>query len=267
MIKFSNLSKVFDGGNIALDGLSTEIERGEFVCILGPSGSGKTTLLRTVNGLVTPSQGSVAVDGIDVNDSNLKEIRLKVGMIFQQFNLVSNLSVMNNVLAGCLSSHQKWYSGLFIFPKPMRLRALEVIDRVGLLDKAYQRTDQLSGGQQQRVGIARAMMQKPEVLLADEPIASLDPVIGHNILSLLREICIQDGTTVLCSLHQVDFAMQFSERIIGLADWKIVLDSPTAKLSAEYIRKIYLSHEQGMFFGPETDKYPEENLITWSEYK
>jgi len=147
------------------------------------------------------------------------------------------------------------------------LRALEVLDRVGLLDKAYQRTDELSGGQQQRVGIARALMQKPKVLLADEPIASLDPMIAYNILSLLKKISREDNITVLCSLHQVDFAMSFSERMLGLSEGKIVMDKPTKDLTTDYIRKIYTSHEQGMFFGPDTEPYAEEDLITWSEYK
>ncbi|MFC1480289.1 phosphonate ABC transporter ATP-binding protein [Candidatus Omnitrophota bacterium] len=267
MIEFNQVKKTFDDGTVALDGVSAKIGQGEFAVILGPSGSGKTTLLRTVNGLVFLTSGGVTVNGVDVVTRNLQKVRCRIGMIFQQFNLVGNLSVMNNVLSGSLASHQKWYSGLYLFPRSLRLRALAVIDRVGLLDKAYQRTDELSGGQQQRVGIARALMQKPAVLLADEPIASLDPMIAYNILSLLREISAEDNITVLCSLHQVDFAMQFSQRIMGLDAGKVVLNAPTKELTPGYIHKIYASHDQGMFFGPGTEPYSGEQLITWSEYK
>jgi phosphonate transport system ATP-binding protein len=267
LIEFSHVKKIFDGGVIALNGVSARIDPGEFLVILGPSGSGKTTLLRTVNGLVPLTEGTVTVDGVDVAPQNFKKVRCMVGMIFQQFNLVGNLSVINNVLAGGLALHQNWYSGLYIFPKALRLRALEVIDRVGLLDKAYHRTDKLSGGQQQRVGIARALMQRPKVLLADEPIASLDPMIAHNILSLLKEISSEDNLTVLCSLHQVDFATRFSERIIGLSNGRVVMDRPTKGLNTEYIRKIYGAHDQGLFFGPDTSQRSDEQLITWSEYR
>jgi phosphonate transport system ATP-binding protein len=267
LISFTNVVKKFNGGTIALDGVTGRIEQGEFVVILGPSGSGKTTLLRTVNGLVKPTAGHVTVDGLSVTESHLLTVRTQVGMIFQQFNLVGNLSVINNVLSGGLSSHRKWSSLMYHFPKPLRLRALEVLDRVGLLEKAYQRADTLSGGQQQRVGIARALMQKPKVILADEPIASLDPMIAYNILSLLREISAEDHITVLCSLHQVDFAMHFAQRIIGLSEGKIVMDALQAKLSADYIRKIYRSQDKGMFFGPESKPYADDQLITWGEYR
>ncbi len=267
MIEFKNVRKVFSDGCTAVDGVSAMIEKGEFVALVGPSGAGKTTLLRSVNGLVMPTEGSVEVDNIQVEDKNLQKVRSLVGMIFQQFNVIGNLSVINNVLAGSFASYKSWYSGLYIFPKELRLRALEVIDRVGLLDKAYQRTDELSGGQQQRVGIARALMQKPKVLLADEPIASLDPMIAYSILSLLREIAQEGDITVLCSLHQVDFALKFSKRIIGLSDGKIAIDEPTKDLTADSIRKIYTAHDQGMFFGVESDSYSEDQLINWSEYK
>lgn len=267
MIEFNQVNKVFAGGIVALAGVSAKIEQGEFVVVLGPSGAGKTTLLRTVNGLVLPTSGNIKVHQINVIGSNLQKVRSEVGMIFQQFNLVGNLSVMNNVLSGGLTQHRKWYSGLYIFPKELRLQALEVIDRVGLLDKAYERTDTLSGGQQQRVGIARALMQRPKVLLADEPIASLDPMIAYNILSLLKTISAEDKITVLCSLHQVDFALRFAQRIIGLAEGKIVMDEPAKELTIDYIRKIYTTYEQGMFFGLETQGSTDEQLITWSEYK
>ncbi|MCK5579905.1 MAG: phosphonate ABC transporter ATP-binding protein [Candidatus Omnitrophica bacterium] len=267
MIKFNQLRKVFDDGTVALDGVTIKVEQGEFVVVLGPSGSGKTTLLRSVNGLVSPTSGNVRVNDVEVCEQSLRMVRRKVGMIFQQFNLVGNLSVINNVLTGSFSTYNKWYSNLYIFSKELRIRALAVLDRVGLLDKAYQRTDELSGGQQQRVGIARALMQQPDVLLADEPIASLDPMIAYNILSLLREISAEDKITVLCSLHQVDFAMHFAQRIVGLSEGKVVMDEPQKDLTAEYIRKIYKTHDKGLFFGPESKPYSDDQLVTWSEYK
>jgi phosphonate transport system ATP-binding protein len=267
LIEFRQISKTFPDGTVALKDVSFRIKRGEFVVILGPSGSGKTTLLRAINGLVQPTLGTVSVMETEVNAQSLSKIRKKTGMIFQQFNLVKNLSVINNVLSGSLGSFQKWQSGFYIFPKTNRLKALAVIDRVGLLDKAYHRADRLSGGQQQRVGIARALMQEPEILLADEPIASVDPMIAYNILSLLREICLEDNITVLCSLHQVDFALQFAQRIIGLAEGKIVMDEEAKNLTKDYIRKIYASHEQGMFFGINKDSYSDGQLITWSKYE
>ena len=190
-----------------------------------------------------------------------------VGMIFQQFNLVGNLSVINNVLAGSLGAHQKWYTGFYIFPKKLRLRALEVIDRVGLLDKAYYRTDKLSGGQQQRVGIARALIQKPKVLLADEPIASLDPLIANNILSLIKKISSEDNITVLCSLHQVDFATRFSQRIIGLNNGKVVMDEQNKGINPEDIKKVYGTQDPEMFFCAEPGLIEDESLISWSEYR
>lgn len=267
MIEFFQISKTFIDGTVALKDVSFKIEQGEFVVILGPSGSGKTTLLRTVNGLVQPTSGKVSVMGTDVNVHSLSKIRKKTGMIFQQFNLVKNLSVINNVLSGSLGSFQKWQSGFYIFPKTNRLKALEVIDRVGLLDKAYHRADRLSGGQQQRVGISRALIQEPEILLADEPIASLDPMIAFNILSLLKQICLEDKITVICCLHQVDFALQFAQRVIGIAEGQIVMDEETKNLTTDFIRKIYASHEQGMFFGTNEDSYRDDQLITWSKYE
>ncbi len=265
MIYFNQVRKTFDDGVVALNGVTTKINQGEFVVVLGPSGSGKTTMLRSVNGLVSLSKGSLEVNGLNLELNNLKEIRSQVGMIFQQFNLVGNLSVINNVISGCLASFPKWRSALYLFPKDLRLRALSVIDRVGLIDKAYQRTEEVTEGQQQRAGIARALMQQPKIILADEPIASLDPVIAHNILTLLKKICEEDNITVICSLHQVDFALNFSNRILGLCDGKVVLDQKTENLTPEYIQKIYKSHEKGMYFGVRKIAANDE-LVTWSAY-
>ncbi len=263
MITFNNISKTFPDGTIAVDNASFTAQEKMFTVILGPSGAGKTTLLRTVNRLVSPSSGKVHIDGIEVAEHNLKQIRTGVGMIFQQFNLVGNLSVLMNVLSGYLGTHQKWWSNLYLFPKADRLRALDLLDRVGLIDKAYNRADELSGGQQQRVGIARALMQNPRVLLADEPIASIDPLTSQGILALLKELCEEKNLTVLCSLHQVDLALQFSDRIIGMADGKIILDEASKKLDLEKLKNIYATKTQGLFFGPTTDTAGDPAVINW----
>lgn len=265
MVTFSNLTKIFPDGTEALNEVSFEVEKGLFTVILGPSGAGKTTLLRVINGLVKPSDGDVTVDGIEVIDANYRKIRTLVGMVFQHFNLVGNLSVIKNVLSGSLGAHQKWWSNLFLFPKSHQIKALDLLDRVGLLDKAYNRADELSGGEQQRVGIARAMMQEPKVLLADEPVASVDPTNSRNILSLLRDMCKEKNVTVLCSLHQVDLALQFSDRIVGFVDGKLIFNKSTSNLDRNSLRKIYdETSVEGMFFGSDM-KTPDIKHIQWKE--
>ena len=265
MVIVSKLKKVFPDGTVALDGISLKVEEGQFTVILGPSGAGKTTLLRSINGLVKPSNGDVTVDGIKVIDENYRKIRTLVGMVFQHFNLVGNLSVIKNVLSGSLGTHQKWWSNLFLFPKSYRIRALDLLDRVGLLDKAYNRADELSGGEQQRVGIARAMMQEPKVLLADEPVASVDPTNSSNILSLLRDLCKEKKVTVLCCLHQVDLALQFSDRIVGFTNGRLIFNDKTSNLDRDSLRQIYdETSVEGMFFGSDM-KTPDISHIQWKE--
>ena len=217
---------------------------------MGPSGSGKTTLLRIINRLVEPSSGSVLIDGVVIKEENQNEIRSQIGMVFQHFNLVGNLSAQNNVLTGLLSKKSPLSNLFYLFNRQQKLLALEALDQVGLLSKAFTRADQLSGGQQQRVGIARAIVKKPALILADEPVASLDPMISFQVLSLLKEISLSQGITVLCNLHQVDFALRFADRIIGLSEGRIVMDKPVKEVDGEYIHKIYKGHNQGLFFGP-----------------
>ncbi len=265
MVEFSNVKKIFSDGTIALDGISFNVEKSQFTVILGPSGAGKTTLLRMINGLVTPTKGRVTVGGINVIEKNYRKVRTRVGMVFQHFNLVGNLSVLKNVLSGSLGTHQKLWSNIFLFPKSYRLRALDLLDRVGLLDKAYNRADELSGGEQQRVGIARAMMQEPKVILADEPVASIDPANSINILSLLKSLCKENQVTVLCSLHQVDFALQFSDRIVGFSGGKMIFDDQTSNLDRISLRNIYdETSVQGMFFGSDVE-IPDISHIRWKE--
>ena len=250
MLKIANLGKTFDDGTRALADVSLEVGEGEFVVVLGPSGSGKTTLLRCIDGLVTPSAGAVDLEGRRVAKDTLRQVRGCIGMIFQDFNLVGNLTALNNVLTGVLDRSNRVASLLYLFKKEHKLWALECLDRVGILAKAYTRADRLSGGQQQRVGIARAIVKKPVLLLADEPGASLDPLIAFSILTLLKDINRTHGITVVCNLHQVDFALRFADRIVGLAGGRIVMDKPTGAVDEGYIQDIYRGHDQGLFFGP-----------------
>jgi len=263
LIKFVNISKTFPDGTKAVNNISFKADEQTFTVILGPSGAGKTTLLRSVNRLVRPTSGKIIIDGVEVTDHNLRNIRSGVGMIFQQFNLVGNLSTLLNVMSGGLGTHQKWWSNLYLFPREYRIRALDLLDRVGLIDQAYKRADELSGGQQQRVGIARALMQNPKVLLADEPVASVDPLTSQGILTLLKELCKEKKLTVLCTLHQVDLALQFSDRIIGLADGRNVLDEQTSKLNMDTLKKLYSTKSQGLFFGPDTENVNDPEVINW----
>ncbi|MDP3952048.1 phosphonate ABC transporter ATP-binding protein [Microbacterium sp.] len=242
-VQITDLGKTYPGaGKPALEGVSLSVEPGEIVVLLGLSGSGKSTLLRHVNGLETPTEGVVQSLGQTVSSlrgRSLRALRGRIGFIFQQFELVGALTVLENVLTGGLSTLRGPRVGIKTFPRGMREKALGHLDRVGLLDFAYQRADNLSGGQQQRVAIARALMQDPEILLADEPVASLDPESSSQIMSLIREIAAERSLTVICSLHQVDLALSWSDRIIGLRAGTVVLDTRTDDLSREEVMEVY----------------------------
>jgi len=239
MLEINNLKKTFENGSPALKGVDLKINKGEFVSILGPSGSGKTTLLRTINGLETSTGGEIYFDNKKVNNKNISEVQKKTGMIFQEFNLVNNLSAINNVLTGLLNSSNKFLSLFYLFSKEQKIDALRSLETVGLLEKSHNRSDELSGGQRQRVGIARAIIKKPLLLLADEPVASLDPKSSNLILSLLKKINQEFGTTILCNLHQVDLAKKYSDRVVGLMDGKIIFDEKSVNINEAYLKKIY----------------------------
>jgi len=239
MLEINNLKKTFENGSPALKGVDLKINKGEFVSILGPSGSGKTTLLRTINGLETSSSGDIFFDNKKIGNNNILEVQKKTGMIFQEFNLVNNLSAINNVLTGLLNSSNKFLSLFYLFSKKQKIEALKSLDTVGLLEKSHNRSDELSGGQRQRVGIARAIIKKPLLLLADEPVASLDPKSSNLILSLLKKINQEFGTTILCNLHQVDLAKKYSDRVVGLIDGKIIFDEKSNNINESYLKKIY----------------------------
>ena len=239
MLEINNLKKTFEGGTEALRGVNLKVKKGEFLSILGPSGSGKTTLLRSINGLENIENGKIFFDKEKIDKFYLPEVQKKTGMIFQDFNLVNNLSAINNVLTGLLNSSSKFLSMLYLFTKEQRLEALKSLETVGLLNKAYSRADELSGGQRQRVGIARAIIKKPVLLLADEPVASLDPKAANLIMSLLKKINKEFNITVICNLHQVDLATKYSDRIVGLLDGEIKFDQLVSNVDKINIKQIY----------------------------
>ena len=239
MLEIKNLRKNFENGTEALKGVDIKINEGEFVSILGPSGSGKTTLLRSINGLESIEDGEIFFHNKKIDKNYLPEVQKKTGMIFQEFNLVNNLSTINNVLSGLLNSSSKFLSMFYLFTKEQKLEALKSLKTVDLLDKAYSRADELSGGQRQRVGIARAIIKKPLLLLADEPIASLDLKASNLIMSLLKRINKEFNITVVCNLHQIDLAIHYSDRIVGLLDGTIVFDKMALNINKASINQIY----------------------------
>lgn len=236
-LRVETLSKSF-AGHAAIENVSFDVHDGEFVAVLGPSGAGKTTLFRCMTGLLTPDSGSVRIDDADITDMQGRA-RRRLAVVFQQFNLVSRLTTLENVLAGRLGYVPAWRGWLRRFSRADRLLALECLDRVGLLAQAAQRADTLSGGQQQRVAIARALAQQPDLIVADEPVASLDPNAGAGVLELLRGIARADGVGVICSLHQVHFARAYADRIIGLSHGRIVIDGPSGEFDQAAFENLY----------------------------
>ncbi len=249
LLSFQNVSKTYNNVTKALQDITFSVEEGEFVSIIGPSGAGKSTLLRCINRLVDASQGVISFDGQDIiaiNKKQLRQVRTKTAMIFQHYNLVERLSVVENVLHGRLG--QKFtVSGMAgHYTEEEKKEAFRIIDEMGLTEQAYKRCDELSGGQKQRVGIARAIMQHPKLILCDEPIASLDPKSSKVIMDHLKKINKTKNITCLVNLHQVDVAIKYSERIIGVTAGKIVYDGPTNGLDADMIHKIYQSSEHDL---------------------
>lgn len=243
-LSMDKVTKVFAPSTTALEEVSFEVAESSFTVLLGLSGSGKSTLLRLVNGLHQPTSGNVNVLGHDISESRgrtLRELRRQIGMVFQQFHLVGSMTALENVCSGALGSLRGPRVGLFTYPRSLRESALEQLDRVGLADQRFQRADTLSGGQQQRVAVARALVQRPRILLADEPVASLDPESSHQIMTLINQIAREDNLTVLCTLHQVNLAMEWGDRIIGLRQGRVVLDAATSALTTGETMKIYQS--------------------------
>jgi len=240
-VRFAQVSKAY-ADTWALRNVTLSVPEGQVVVLLGPSGSGKSTLLRHVDALEEPTEGEVWVHSDKVNDltgKQLRRLRGGIGFIFQRFELVGPLSALENVLTGASARIRGPRLGAWSYPKALRIQAMAHLDRVGLAEVAVQRTDTLSGGQLQRVAIARALMQEPSILLADEPVASLDPESASEVMTLIREIADRDHLSVLCSLHQVDLALQWADRIVGLRQGEVVLDSPASALTTEQVLPLY----------------------------
>ena len=245
MLEIKNLTKVYDDGTVALKDISFTVEPGEFLVIIGLSGSGKSTLLRCINRLIDPTEGQILWDGQDITAAEadqLRQVRRQIGMIFQHFNLVKRSSVLNNVLTGRLGYVKPVASLLQHFPAKDREMAWKALERVGITDQARKQARELSGGQQQRVGIARALMQQPRMILADEPVASLDPVLAHSILGYLEELNKEEKITVLCSLHYLDLVQRYGTRVIGLRAGRIVYrgsQQEIRRMTDEQFKEIY----------------------------
>lgn len=247
-VALHNVTKEFNGGAVqALTGIDLTVPYRQKLVLLGLSGSGKSTTLRLLNRLHDPSSGEVAVLGehpTEMRGRQLRSFRQRVAFVFQHFNLVGRLTAIENVLAGGLGSLRGPRSGVLMYPNRMRIAAIEQLDRVGLADQAFQRAGTLSGGQQQRVGIARALFQRPEIVLADEPVASLDPESSRQVLEILKQVSDEDGLTVICSLHQVELAIDWADRIVGLRGGRVVFDRAAASMQPSDASMIYTAAEE-----------------------
>ena len=257
LLEINDLHQSYNGGVPVLRGISLKLEQGEFVGVIGLSGAGKSSLLRCVNRLVESSAGEIRVpkellnhgaagapvDVLKLDRAGLRQLRRRIGMIFQQFNLAKRLSVIENVLAGGLGYQPSFRSTLRIFSQEERRQALINLKRVGLLPYAYKRADELSGGEQQRVAIARTLMQQPALILADEPVSSLDPKLSRVVLDILKRVCREDGITALVSLHTLELTREYADRVIGLKQGRIVFDGPTPELTAAAVDAIYHRQE------------------------
>jgi phosphonate transport system ATP-binding protein len=242
VIEVKNVTKVFATGTVALKNVSLEVPKGQMMALIGLSGSGKSTLMRHLNGLATPTEGEIHVLGVSVNRAKkkeLRELRRQVGFIFQQFGLVGRLTAIENVLSGALGSLRGPRFGVGSYNLTLRKQALENLERVGLADYAFQRADTLSGGQMQRVAIARTLMQKPSLMLADEPVASLDPESSAQVMDIMLKIAKEENLTVVVTLHQVELAMGWADRIVGLRDGEVVLDDEPKKLGTKKVMEVY----------------------------
>lgn len=246
MIKFEHVSKTYPNGVKGLQDINLEIQDGEFIGIIGMSGAGKSTFIRTINRLNNITEGQLTVDGVEISGLKgkaLRQYRRKVGMIFQSYNLVPRISVIKNVLSSLVPDMSLMRVMFGLFSKEDKIRALEALDRVSMLEKSFVRTDQLSGGQQQRVSLARTLAQNPRVLLADEPVAALDPVTAHEVMNDFKRINEELGQTVLINIHHVDLALEYSKRIVGIRSGKIVYDGPVSGVTKDILDLIYSKDE------------------------
>ncbi|MEY3574861.1 MAG: phosphonate transporter ATP-binding protein [Actinomycetota bacterium] len=242
LISLTGVSKRFPNGTLALDNVSMTVPKGQLLSLIGLSGSGKSTLMRHLNGLHKPTAGTVKVFGVEVSSASskqLRDVRRNVGFVFQQFGLVGRATCLENVLSGALGRLRGPRYGVWSYPRTLRREAFDHLERVGLAPQAYQRADTLSGGQMQRVAIARTLMQQPQLLLADEPVASLDPESSAQVLELLLKVATEDKMTVIVTLHQVELALGWAHRIVGLRDGRVVLDQDARGLSQADVMEVY----------------------------
>ena len=247
MIEFKNVGKKYPNGFEGLKHVNLTIDQGEFVAIIGLSGAGKSTLIRTINRMHDITEGTLTVNGTDVmslQGKNLRAFRRKIGMIFQSFNLVTRTTVIKNVLTAFVPDLPWWRAFFGVFTKEEKLKALEALDKVGILDKAFVRTDQLSGGQQQRVALARALAQNPEIILADEPVAALDPVTAKQVMDDFDRINKEMKITVLINIHHVDLALKYASRVIGVRAGEVIYDGPSANVDQAVLDKIYQGRQE-----------------------
>ena len=242
MIKFEHVDKTYPNVTRGLIDVNLEVEQGEFVAIIGLSGAGKSTLIRTINKMIDITGGKLTVNGIDVSTlkgSELRQFRRKIGMVFQSFNLVNKTSVINNVLSAKVAEMPLFRTLFGLYSKEDKLQALESLDKVGILDKAFTRVDQLSGGQMQRVALARTLTQDPEIILADEPVASLDPIMADVVMEDFCRINREMNITVIINIHHVDLALQYAKRVVGINSGHIVYDGPASEVNKDVLRQIY----------------------------
>lgn len=242
MIEFINVEKTYTNGTVALQNINLKIEQGEFVAVIGLSGAGKSTLIRCINRMHDISGGLLNVDNVDVSRLKGKQVRRfrrRIGMIFQSFNLVTRTTVIKNVLVSFVPDLPFWRKLTGIYSRDHKIKALEALDKVGILDKAYIRVDQLSGGQQQRVALARTLAQNPDIILADEPIASLDPVTSKIVMNDFKRINQDMNISVIMNIHHVEIALEYADRIIGIRKGEVVFDGKSGQVTQEILNEIY----------------------------
>ena len=270
MIEFQNVSKRYPNGFEALKNINLKIEQGEFVAVIGLSGAGKSTLIRTINRMHDITEGTLTVDGTNVMElqgKQLRTFRRKIGMIFQSFNLITRTTVIKNVLTAFVPELPWWRALLGIFTKEEKIAALESLDKMGILDKAFVRADQLSGGQQQRVALARTLAQNPQIILADEPVASLDPITARQVMDDFLRINQDMNITVIINIHHVELALQYATRVVGIREGKIVYDGPASQVDQDILDSIYQGQKEEAsawncmtrYFRPELSNFQMEN--------
>lgn len=242
MIAFDQVSKIYPNGTVALKNVSLEINQGEFVAIIGLSGAGKSTLIKLINKMTDVTKGTLIVNGADVSKlkgQELRKFRRGIGIVFQSFNLINRTSVINNVLAARVAEMSTMSTLFGLYTKEDRILALESLYKVGILEKAYMRADQLSGGQQQRVALARTLAQNPKIILADEPVASLDPITANQIMKDFKKVNVEENITVIANMHHVDMALKYADRVIGINAGEIIYDGPSSDVNEELLKRIY----------------------------